>query len=271
MRAQTTGNTGFDMTRREAIGAGLASVAAVLIGCKSDPTGSQADGDPRLTVQPTPPVFSIEPGLHDLRPTLGRNALLYVPGSYDPATPAPLSVMLHGATGTATRGLIPFQDVADELGMLLLSPESYSTTWDMIMGRYGVDVNFIDTALRLVFERCAVDPARIAIAGFSDGASYALSLGTSNGNLFRYIAAFSPGFLVRKTPRGSPRIFVSHGTQDQVLPIDQTSRKIVPRLRDAGYEVDYREFEGPHGIELTLAAAAAGQIASGAGAATAIR
>ena len=32
-------------------------------------------------------------------------------------------------------------------------------------------------------------------SGFSDGASYALSLGAANGDLFTHIAAFSPGFM----------------------------------------------------------------------------
>ena len=259
---------GFVLSRREAIGAGLASLAVALLGCDSNPTGGgQVDGDPRLTVQPTPPTLGIEPGLHNLSATLGRDALLYVPAGYDPGVPAPLAVMLHGATGTAARGLIPFEGVADELGMILLAPESYSRTWDMILGRYGTDVHFIDTALQYVFERCNVDPERLAIAGFSDGASYALSLGMANGSLFRHIAAFSPGFLVRKQPRGEPRIFVSHGTQDQILPIDECSRRIVPRLRSFGYEVDYREFDGPHGVLLEHARVAAEQIAGAATAA----
>lgn len=33
---------------------------------------------------------------------------------------------------------------------------------------------------------------------------------------------------------------------DQILPIDQCSRVIVPRLRSMGYDVTYREFEGRH-------------------------
>ena len=250
------------MTRRQAIGVGLAGLAATLAGCNSSPTGnSQVAGDPRLASRPTPPTFGIEPGLHDLRPLLGRDTLLYVPASYNPATPAPLALMLHGASGTATRGLIPFESVADELGLILLAPESYSRTWDMLLGTYGVDVHFIDTALQVTFERCVIDPERVAVAGFSDGASYALSLGVANGELFRHIAAFSPGFLVRKSPQGEPSIFISHGTQDQVLPIDKCSRRIVPRVRELGYEVDYREFEGGHAILLDHARAAARQIA----------
>lgn len=261
------------MTRRQAIGASLAGLAVAMVGCGSNPTAgsSQVGGDPRLSARPSAPTTGIEPGLQDLRSSLGRTALLYVPASYRPASPAPLAVMLHGATGNATRGLIPFESFADELGMILLAPQSYGRTWDVILGRYGTDVHFIDTALQLVFARCAIDPARIAIAGFSDGASYALSLGTANGALFRHIAAFSPGFLLTKAPQGEPPIFIAHGTQDQILPIEQCSRRIVPRLRELGYEVDYREFEGGHGIDLTQSRAAAEQIANAAVAPASVR
>jgi predicted esterase len=43
-------------------------------------------------------------------------------------------------------------------------------------------------------------------------------------------------------------VFVSHGTRDGVLPIDACSRRVVPRLRRAGYDVLYREFQGAHTI-----------------------
>ena len=95
-------------------------------------------------------------------------------------------------------------------------------------------------------EGYAVDPGRVAVGGFSDGASYALSLGITNGDLFGHILAFSPGFTAPAAQVSSPRIFVSHGTRDEVLPIDRCSRRIVPQLERAGYEVQYREFEGGH-------------------------
>ena len=60
--------------------------------------------------------------------------------------------------------------------------------------------------------------------------------------------ASSPGFMAPAGQTGSPRIFVSHGTRDGVLPIDVCSRKIVPQLKRAGYEVRYREFDGGHTI-----------------------
>jgi predicted esterase len=55
---------------------------------------------------------------------------------------------------------------------------------------------------------------------------------------------------------GKPRIFVSHGTDDEILPIDRTSRRLVPQLKQAGYAVEYREFAGPHTVPAPTARAA---------------
>ena len=77
-------------------------------------------------------------------------------------------------------------------------------------------------------------------------AEYALGLGLANGDLFTHVIALSPGFITSPRRRGKPPVFVSHGTQDRVLPINRTSRVITPRLKDEGYQVTYHEFEGPH-------------------------
>lgn len=60
---------------------------------------------------------------------------------------------------------------------------------------FGPDVQYINKSLEHVFSRYSIDPNRLGIAGFSDGASYALSLGLPNGDLFTHIVAFSPGFM----------------------------------------------------------------------------
>jgi phospholipase/carboxylesterase len=122
-----------------------------------------------------------------------------------------------------------------------------------VLGRYGPDVEYINRALVWTFERYAVDPARLAVSGFSDGASYALSIGPANGDLFTHVLAFSPGFADLTTRRGTPGIYVSHGTQDTILPIDSCSRRLVPVLRQAGYDVRYDEFEGPHTVPPEIA------------------
>jgi len=136
----------------------------------------------------------------------------------------------------------------DEAGIAVLSPDSRNGTWDAIRDRFGPDVAYINQALERVFETVAVDPARVAVGGFSDGATYALSLGLINGDLFKYIVAFSPGFIVNGAPRSRPQIFISHGTSDQILPIDQCSRVIVPMLRQRGYSITFREFSGRHEV-----------------------
>ena len=74
----------------------------------------------------------------------------------------------------------------------------------------------------------------------------ALSVGLANGQLFTGVLAFSPGFDGTPDTRGKPRVFVSHGIADDVLPIDRCSRRIVSRLKRLGYAVTYREFDGPH-------------------------
>ena len=211
---------------------------------------TEAQQEGRLSVRPrAPDTPASAPGLHTLLlGTPPRDALLYVPLGYRPEHPAPLALMLHGAGGSGSGVLAPLRTWADEAGLLVLAPDSLGPTWDLVREDFGPDVARLDTALSEVFARCAVDPERIAAAGFSDGASYALSLGLTNGDLFSHVLAFSPGFMAPTTPRGRPRIYVSHGTQDRVLPIDACSRRLVPRLRSGGYDVQYVEFDGPHTV-----------------------
>src|SRR4051794_7673384 len=111
---------------------------------------------------------------------------------------------------------------------MLLAPASRRNTWDIIQKhRFDADVIFIDQALELIFSRFNINTAHIAIVGFSDGASYALCLGLSNGDLFTHILAFSPGFAFYVESKGKPSVFISHGVYDHILPIDPCSRKLV--------------------------------------------
>jgi phospholipase/carboxylesterase len=201
---------------------------------------------------------SLGAGVHRLGLGEGRDGLVYVPAGYADSAATPLLVLLHGAGGNADQMLGPCAALADERGILLLSPDSRGRTWDVILGAYGPDVEFIEQALAYVVERYAVNAERIGVGGFSDGASYALSIGLINGALFHDILAFSPGFAAPTEAHGSPRIFVSHGIADEVLPIDRCSRRLVPFLRKAGYDVDYREFAGGHVLppEITKAGVA---------------
>ncbi len=192
---------------------------------------AQSEGTVRLRSRPGKATDPWEPGAHPLGIRSDRDPILYVPKSLEPNQPAPLVVYLHGATQSEQQGIRRLAPLADQLGFLLLSPASEGRTWDAIRGEYGRDVRIIDEALAKTFDKRRVNPDRVALAGFSDGASYALGLGLSNTDLFSAVMAFSPGFIPDGSkPNGKARVFVSHGTADQILPIDSCSRRIVPDL-----------------------------------------
>ena len=241
------------LSRRRFIGGAGSAFGSIAFGEACGAWTNAAAGEPaRLTARPrTGVTTSIKNGLLGLGDP-GRDGMIQLPSKM-PAGTVPLLVYLHGATQSSAAMIRRVGPLADELGIALLCPDSRSTTWDAIRGQFGDDVVFLNQALEHVFARLAVDPARLAIGGFSDGASYALSLGLANGDLFPRVVAGSPGFVMPADAHGRPKFFVSHGTADQILPIDQCSRVIVPRLRSMKYDVTFREFEGRHELPADVA------------------
>lgn len=227
--------------------AAMASSAFALSGCLSGP-GEPHPERARLTARHAPPTGTIQPGFRALW-TGTPAAFIIVPDSYDPGRPLPLVVALHGAGGSAQGPINLLGAYAQSSEFILLVPESAGQTWDVILDDYGPDIATLDRALRRTFELCAVDPARITLEGFSDGASYALGVGITNPEVFRRVTAFSPGFVSPALARTArPSIFISHGTADPILPIDDTSRRIVPELEGSGFTVTYMEFPGGHEV-----------------------
>ena len=176
-----------------------------------------------------------------------RDAILQLPKAAANG-PLPLLVFLHGATQTAEDMFWYLDSAPDEAGVAILAPNSRDATWDAITDSFGPDVDFLNRALERVFDTVAIDPARMAIGGFSDGATYGISLGLRNGDLFKRVAAFSPGFVIDGVAQGKPNFFISHGTRDHVLPIDRCGRRIAADLKARGYQVTFREFDGDHEI-----------------------
>jgi phospholipase/carboxylesterase len=241
------------ISRRDALRRTTVSAIALATGACLGSTDSESGGNNgRLTARVAAPTTTMNPGIYPLGLGSGRDGLLYVPTSYRPDTPAPLALLLHGAGRDSSELITPMRPLADTAGVVLVAPDARGATWDAIGGIFFDDVIFIDRALRSVFSRVRVDASRVWIMGFSDGGTYSLSLGMINGDLFSRIVAFSPGFIVSGPATGKPKVFITHGTRDTVLPIDQTSRQIVPRLRTAGYDVEYREFDGGHGFTTDL-------------------
>jgi phospholipase/carboxylesterase len=198
------------------------------------------------------PTKAIAPGAHDLS-AAGIPARLYVPASYRPDSAVPLIILLHGAGASADEWMAPaLLPVFEAQRAAILSVQSSGPTWDILTVGFGPDVQRIDTAIAATFARVNVDPSRIALGGFSDGASYALSLGLANGARFKALLAFAPGFAESPARRGKPRVYIAHGTSDEVLPIAISGRAIWGDLQTDGYDVTYREFAGRHRIYLAI-------------------
>ena len=215
--------------------------------------GSVIASDGRLTARPRTGVKTSATGEIRLGLDAERDAVLQIPKNAG-QSPLPLFIMLHGATQSAGDMFWYLGSTHEEAGVAVVAPNSRDTTWDAMGGNgFGIDVEYLNRALERVFETTAIDPARISIGGFSDGASYGLSLGLINGDFFNSIVAFSPGFVVPGDLHGQPRIYISHGTHDHILPIDRCGRRIAAGLKDYGYDVTFREFEGDHEIPADVA------------------
>jgi predicted esterase len=196
-------------------------------------------------------------GLMQLNLDNEQDGLLYVPKDYKKERPCAFALMLHGAGGNPDHGMSLLRDYSDTNNIILLAPSSRLASWDIIStDKFGADVIFINQAISQTFKRYSIDAKRVAIGGFSDGASYALCLGLTNGDMFTHIIAFSPGFAYAEAVVGKPKIFISHGVKDHILPIDPCSRKLVPRLKKQGYDILYKEFDGEHTIPPKISAPA---------------
>lgn len=159
----------------------------------------------RLTARAHPPVAPAPAGLVPVSaPGGGLLAMVYAPEPVADGAAYRLVVLLHGAGGSARQGLDLLLPVADAHHLLLVAPQAAASSWDLIAGGFGVDVRRIDGLLAGVFDGYPVRD--VTFGGFSDGASYALSLGLANGDLVDGVLAFSPVSPHRRPPtadRGS--------------------------------------------------------------------
>ncbi len=189
---------------------------------------------------------ALPPGRHDLGLFETRDAVLIVPEGIDPARPTPLVTLFHGGGGSAEKILPMLRRHAETRGFLLLVPQSLLPTWDIVIAGNGPDLERLDTALAEVAARFALDPTHFAFAGHSDGGSYSLSTGLSNGRIVTHILAFSAGFMTVLAQEGAPKVFIAHGQNDTQTPIATAGRSHAAKLRPAGYELTYIEHPGPH-------------------------
>jgi phospholipase/carboxylesterase len=232
---------------------GAVLVAVGLVACsQGTPVTASSEPSTRLSARPSDSAHDCAPGLHELRVASGRRALLRV----SPAGSShkrPLLLALHGAgSGGAPGGLYAFRGAWKLPGLVMVAPAAAGTTWTLA----PTDIRFVDRALQAAFRRCAVNPRRVTVGGFSAGAGLALWLGLTNGDLFHSLIVLSGGNSLPGERVGKPRVFLAHGTKDDVIPIEYGGDAIAPRLRSEGYAVTYRRFDGGHRPVQAIARAA---------------
>jgi predicted esterase len=237
-----------------------ASVAALVLtalgagACGGGDDDRAAAPSSRAAVTTTATRRECGPGIHEFTLRNGRPARMMV--TRPAQRPYALVVALHGSGGSPAGAIEAFAGAWDVPGLVFVAPEAKGPTWSVIYSDQDLDLESVDLAVAATWARCPLAHDRLVLGGFSDGATYALSLGVANGDLFPAIIAFSPGGILADTRRARPRIFVSHGTRDKVLPIAGASDTIVPVLRRAGYDVTYRRFRGDHEVPSPVAEAA---------------
>ena len=189
---------------------------------QADFTRRYADG--RLRTRPLAPTIApdLDAGRYLLTFDNGLQAQIHVPPDYQRGRPLPLLAIFHGAHGLDGGAVGLASAWAKRHGALLIAQKSHAASWDLLRGAWGVDLAFTDFLLAWSMQRYAIDAARIGIAGFSDGASYALSVGLGNGDLFSDILAFSPGFMRPAKRVGRPRIYVAHGMPSKTASTSST-------------------------------------------------
>jgi predicted esterase len=197
---------------------------------------------------------------------LPDEAVAYVPASAGPSPP--LLVLLHGAGRGRLWMIEHFKAEAERRGIVLLAPTSRGVTWDAVrialapstgdnplemkLGRRFTasrDSKRVDAAIAGLQRQVPFDRSRTVLAGFSDGATFALAMGMARSEKFAAVIAWSPGVAIETAlPARGRRVFVSHGTRDPTLHFEVTCGEIVPQLESEGAEVSFMAFDGVHEV-----------------------
>lgn len=240
------------MTRRQWI---VAAAAAALAGSQAL-AADIAKGE--LSARPSTSTLTLAPG----ETRLDGGGYIYRPATLPPGN-RPLLVLLHGHSHDHHQFLRMFEPWADHCGAIVFAPKAKRTTWDIIAKakelearrsaprisptKFGDDLARVDAQMKALFASAPIDPKKIVLLGFSDGASYSLSVGLANPQLFSWVVALSPGFaLWPDRVAHAQRVFVAHGKEDRKLAFENTRDRIVGPLRKANVPVEFREFDGDH-------------------------
>ena len=155
-----------------------------------------------------------------------RRYLLYIPDSYDPSTPTPLVISIHGfAEWPAHQQQIShWNELADVYGFLVVYPmgTNFPLRWrtndetDLMQ-----DVTFISDLIDKLESEYNVDPARIYANGLSNGGGMSFTLSCKLSERIAAIGGVAGAYLLPwdscTSSRPVPAI-IFHGNADPIVP-----------------------------------------------------
>ncbi|MFP6639330.1 MAG: hypothetical protein VCC04_03725 [Myxococcota bacterium] len=203
----------------------------------------------RVVHQPMEPREESSPrGFVEVEHGSSRGVLL-TPDEFDPARLYPLFTVFHGAGRQDEMLVKACRDEPEARQAFFFVPRSVEPTWDLIAGGEGADLDFLEFAWDLIYRRYPVNSLAQCLIGYSDGASYALSLALSNPGFFDAVLCWAAGFAV--TDRQSvdlrdrrTRLYLEYGTHDELFNFEQVALPMRDRLEQAGYRVEFSVDEG---------------------------
>lgn len=198
----------------------------------------EADPDFHALGSAMPHVYEAIWGLGDG----DEQAYVYLPPTVDRTKPSPVLVFLHGSGGNFKAYTWLLSQVADELGLVVVSPGFGLGDW-----RKESTPGVIQRALNEAGRLAVLDPGRRHLAGLSNGGLGVCQAGLALGTEFQTLIFLSPvmddetlgspGFA--RQWRGRP-VRVITGVEDERVPVAYV-RERAQKLRAIGAEVSLRE------------------------------
>ena len=202
-------------------------VGGLGLGCGGDDGGSTTDAAP-------PAIDAAGPdGPPPTRFGGDRPADLLVPSSYDPATPIPLVIALHGYSNNNTyvTGVTRLAFTYETDGFLLIAPsgspdQSGNYFWnatDACCNFYGSQVDDVAYLNGLIDEISAaynVDPRRIYLVGHSNGAFMSYRMACTSASRIAAIVSFAGATFddaADCAPAARVSVLQIHGTADTTI------------------------------------------------------
>ncbi len=171
----------------------------------------------------------------DLSIDLGRGPVtVFVPDSYQPGTPAPLVMLLHGgaATGDWQESYMHFLPLSEEYGFLYVHPDG---TLDQAGTRFwnatdaccdwyhsGVDDSgYLEEVIDAIKGELDVDPRRVYLIGHSNGAFMSYRMACDHSETIAAIAGLAGATYYHPedcAPDVPVNVLQIHGTLDSIVP-----------------------------------------------------